>query len=38
MMENPHIGVFLADFTHDLIGLHVNGPSQGRRLLRRRGQ
>jgi uncharacterized protein len=25
MVENPHIGVFLADFTHDLIGLHVNG-------------
>ena len=25
MLEKPHIGVFLADFTHDLIGLHVNG-------------
>jgi uncharacterized protein len=25
MVENPHIGIFLADFTHDLIGLHVNG-------------
>src|SRR5215469_8740598 len=25
MLENPHIGIFLADFTHDLIGLHVNG-------------
>lgn len=25
IVENPHIGVFLADFTHDLIGLHVNG-------------
>lgn len=25
MLVNPHIGVFLVDFTHDLIGLHVNG-------------
>ena len=25
MQQNPHIGIFLADFTHDLIGLHVNG-------------
>jgi uncharacterized protein len=25
MLENPHIGMFLADFTEDLIGLHVNG-------------
>jgi uncharacterized protein len=25
MVENPHIGVFFADFTDDLIGLHVNG-------------
>ena len=25
MLQNPHIGIFLADFTHDLIGLHVNG-------------
>jgi len=25
MLQNPHIGVFLADFTHDLVGLHVNG-------------
>jgi uncharacterized protein len=25
MLENPHIGIFLVDFTHDLIGLHVNG-------------
>jgi uncharacterized protein len=25
IVENPHIGIFLADFTHDLIGLHVNG-------------
>ncbi len=25
ILQNPHIGIFLADFTHDLIGLHVNG-------------
>jgi predicted pyridoxine 5'-phosphate oxidase superfamily flavin-nucleotide-binding protein len=25
MLENPHVGIFLADFTDDLIGLHVNG-------------
>jgi predicted pyridoxine 5'-phosphate oxidase superfamily flavin-nucleotide-binding protein len=25
MVQNPHIGIFLADFTHDLIGLHING-------------
>jgi uncharacterized protein len=25
MLQNPHIGIFLADFTQDLIGLHVNG-------------
>ncbi len=25
MLQNPHIGIFLADFTRDLIGLHVNG-------------
>jgi uncharacterized protein len=25
MAENPQVGVFLADFTNDLIGLHVNG-------------
>lgn len=25
VLENPHIGIFLADFTRDLIGLHVNG-------------
>jgi hypothetical protein len=23
--QNPHIGIFLADFTRDLVGLHVNG-------------
>jgi uncharacterized protein len=25
MAENPHIGLFMADFTRDLIGLHING-------------
>ncbi len=25
IVENPHVGIFLADFTHDLVGLHVNG-------------
>jgi predicted pyridoxine 5'-phosphate oxidase superfamily flavin-nucleotide-binding protein len=25
MLENPHIGILLIDFTRDLIGLHVNG-------------
>jgi len=25
MLENPHIGIFMVDFTQDLIGLHVNG-------------
>jgi predicted pyridoxine 5'-phosphate oxidase superfamily flavin-nucleotide-binding protein len=25
MLQNPHIGIFLVDFTCDLIGLHVNG-------------
>jgi predicted pyridoxine 5'-phosphate oxidase superfamily flavin-nucleotide-binding protein len=25
MVQNPHIAIFLADFTRDLIGLHVNG-------------
>jgi len=28
ILENPHIGIFMADFTHDLIGLHVNGDAQ----------
>lgn len=26
--ENPHIGIFLVDFTRDLIGLHVNGEAR----------
>jgi hypothetical protein len=25
MLENPHVGIFMVDFTDDLIGLHVNG-------------
>jgi uncharacterized protein len=25
VLQNPHIGIFLADFSCDLIGLHVNG-------------
>jgi uncharacterized protein len=28
MLENPHIGIFLVDFTRDLIGLHVNGTAR----------
>jgi uncharacterized protein len=28
MLENPHIGIFMVDFTRDLIGLHVNGTAQ----------
>jgi uncharacterized protein len=28
MLENPHIGIFMADFAHDLIGLHVNGDAE----------
>ena len=28
ILENPHIGIFMADFTHDLIGLHVNGDAE----------
>lgn len=26
--ENPHIGIFMVDFTYDLIGLHVNGDAE----------
>jgi predicted pyridoxine 5'-phosphate oxidase superfamily flavin-nucleotide-binding protein len=25
MLQNPHIGIFLVDFTRDLFGLHING-------------
>jgi uncharacterized protein len=28
ILENPNIGIFMADFTHDLIGLHVNGNAE----------
>ncbi|MCZ4554105.1 pyridoxamine 5'-phosphate oxidase family protein [Rhodococcus maanshanensis] len=28
IVENPHIGLFMADFVTDLIGLHVNGTAQ----------
>jgi uncharacterized protein len=28
ILENPHIGIFLVDFTRDLIGLHINGEAQ----------
>ena len=28
ILENPHIGIFFADFTKDLIGLHLNGRAQ----------
>lgn len=28
ILQNPHIGVFLADFTRDLVGLHINGRAQ----------
>jgi uncharacterized protein len=28
MLRNPHIGIFMADFSRDLIGLHVNGDAR----------
>ena len=28
MLENPHIGILMVDFTRDLIGLHVNGSAE----------
>jgi uncharacterized protein len=28
ILENPHVGLFMVDFTHDLIGLHVNGHAE----------
>src|SRR6266516_3485147 len=28
LLENPHIGIIMIDFTHDLIGLHVNGNAE----------
>ncbi|WP_257226396.1 pyridoxamine 5'-phosphate oxidase family protein [Rhodococcus opacus] len=26
--ENPHVGIMLVDFVHDLIGLHINGTAR----------
>jgi predicted pyridoxine 5'-phosphate oxidase superfamily flavin-nucleotide-binding protein len=28
ILENPHVGIFMADFSRDLIGLHVNGDAE----------
>jgi uncharacterized protein len=28
ILENPHIGIMMVDFTRDLIGLHVNGSAE----------
>ncbi|MDX3657576.1 pyridoxamine 5'-phosphate oxidase family protein [Streptomyces sp. ID05-26A] len=28
IMENPHVGMLMLDFTEDLIGLHVNGSAR----------
>ena len=28
ILENPHIGIIMIDFTRDLIGLHVNGDAE----------
>jgi hypothetical protein len=28
IVENPHIGIFMVDFTNDLVGLHVNGDAE----------
>ncbi|HEX3922753.1 MAG TPA: pyridoxamine 5'-phosphate oxidase family protein [Streptosporangiaceae bacterium] len=28
IIENPHIGIFMADFVQDLVGLHVNGAAE----------
>ncbi|WP_009760369.1 pyridoxamine 5'-phosphate oxidase family protein [Rhodococcus sp. JVH1] len=28
ILENPHVGLILVDFVHDLIGLHVNGAAR----------
>jgi len=28
LLENPHVGIIMIDFTHDLIGLHVNGEAE----------
>jgi uncharacterized protein len=28
ILENAHVGILMIDFTHDLIGLHVNGTAE----------
>ncbi|WP_306363268.1 pyridoxamine 5'-phosphate oxidase family protein [Nocardia sp. CC227C] len=28
ILENPHVGILLIDFVHDLIGLHINGSAR----------
>ncbi|MBB5913632.1 hypothetical protein BJY24_002499 [Nocardia transvalensis] len=28
ILENPHVGILLIDFTHDRIGLHINGSAR----------
>lgn len=28
ILQNPHIGILLVDFEHDLIGLHINGEAR----------
>lgn len=28
IVENPHVGLILVDFVHDLIGLHINGSAR----------
>jgi predicted pyridoxine 5'-phosphate oxidase superfamily flavin-nucleotide-binding protein len=28
LLENPHVGILLIDFSRDLIGLHINGPAR----------
>lgn len=28
ILENPHVGILLIDFAHDLIGLHINGSAR----------
>ena len=28
MLENPHVGIFMVDFSQDLIGLHINGNAE----------
>jgi uncharacterized protein len=28
ILDNPHVGIIMVDFTHDLIGLHINGDAE----------